>query len=68
MDTGNAVHYSQWIIPEATGIDALKLENTIASELLGDDEVAVELHAASLNYRELVIAKACMSFTWKVSY
>lgn len=48
--------YLQWVLPEATGLDALKLENATPGRL-GDKEVAVELHAASLNYRELVIVK-----------
>jgi NADPH:quinone reductase-like Zn-dependent oxidoreductase len=47
----------QWVLPSPTGIDALQLSESVTPTDLGDDEVAVDLYAASLNYRELVIIK-----------
>lgn len=49
--------YLTWTLPESSGIDSLTLQTDAPTKSLGDDEVAVELHAASLNYRELVVVK-----------
>ncbi|KAK4499332.1 hypothetical protein PRZ48_009845 [Zasmidium cellare] len=49
--------YSRWILPQTTGHQALVLDREATLGSVGDDEVVVEVHAASLNYRELVIAK-----------
>ncbi|KAK5171943.1 uncharacterized protein LTR77_003580 [Saxophila tyrrhenica] len=62
--TEENVSYSQWTLPEANGIDSLKLVQSAPIGPLGDNEVAVELHAASLNYRELVIAKNAFPPPW----
>ncbi|KAF2163988.1 hypothetical protein M409DRAFT_57090 [Zasmidium cellare ATCC 36951] len=51
------VKYSRWTLPPTTGHQALALDREATLGSVGDDEVVVELHAASLNYRELVVAK-----------
>lgn len=55
MATSNPVQ--QWVLPDADGLHSLKLEKPASLGLLADDEVEVEIHAASLNYRDLMIAK-----------
>ncbi len=58
MSSPSGTRFSHWTLPEANGVDSLILdENASIDGPLGDEEVAVELHAASLNYRELVIVK-----------
>lgn len=49
--------YARWILPQTTGHQALVLDREATLGSVGDNEVVVELHAASLNYRELAIAK-----------
>ena len=48
---------SQWTLPTTKGIQSLTLVPDATLESLAPDEVRVRLHAASLNYRDLVIAK-----------
>lgn len=48
---------SQWTLPEAKGIQSLVLIPNTTLDSLAPDEVRVKLYAASLNYRDLVIAK-----------
>lgn len=49
-----------WILKEQKGIDSLEIvEQTISA--VGDFDVLVKLHAASLNYRDIVIAKVRQS-------
>lgn len=52
-----AVKYSRWTLPQTTGHQALVLDREATLNSVEDDDVVVELHAASLNYRELVVAK-----------
>jgi NADPH:quinone reductase-like Zn-dependent oxidoreductase len=44
----------QWTLPATGGIDALKFSEATLPPLK-DDEVEVEMHAASLNYGDLLI-------------
>lgn len=47
----------QWTISDTkNGFDGLKFEN-VAIPRVGENEVLVKLHAASLNYRDLIIPK-----------
>lgn len=48
---------SQWTLPETKGIQSLVLIPNTTLDSLAPDEVRVKLYAASLNYRDLVIAK-----------
>lgn len=47
---------SQWTLQGQDGVESLVLKQKTLPEL-GDFEVLVRIHAASLNYRDLVIAK-----------
>jgi NADPH:quinone reductase-like Zn-dependent oxidoreductase len=49
--------FCRWVLESQNGIDSLKWEHNAVTKELGEHEVLVELHAASLNYRDLVIAK-----------
>ena len=42
------------------GIESLKLGRFKKPTDLADQEVLVELHAASLNYRDIVYAQVCL--------
>ncbi|KAK3669453.1 hypothetical protein LTR78_010673 [Recurvomyces mirabilis] len=62
--------YAQWTLPTTDGIHSLELdENIPVSSLppLGDGDVLVNIKAAALNYRELVIAKGTVPGTIKPS-
>lgn len=47
----------QWTLPKADAFHSLRLDEFVSSGLLDDHHVEVELHAAALNYRDLMIAK-----------
>lgn len=47
----------EWVLQGQDGIDSLVLESKTLSKHIGTNEVLIKLHAASLNYRELAIAK-----------
>ncbi|KAK0367684.1 zinc-binding dehydrogenase [Colletotrichum limetticola] len=49
--------FKQWTVEGATGFDSLKMAADVALPALGDKQVLVKFHAASLNYRDLAIAK-----------
>ncbi|KAL3481100.1 alcohol dehydrogenase [Aspergillus californicus] len=46
-----------WILTGQSGTDSLELAESYELPRLGPDDVLVQIHAASLNYRELAIAK-----------
>jgi NADPH:quinone reductase-like Zn-dependent oxidoreductase len=48
---------SQWTLDGQNGITSLKSGTTKLPTNLGENEVLVELRAASLNYRDIVLAK-----------
>ncbi|KAI5366020.1 putative GroES-like superfamily, alcohol dehydrogenase-like, NAD(P)-binding domain superfamily [Septoria linicola] len=48
---------AQWTLPTTKGFQSLVLVPDATLDSLADDKVRVRLHAASLNYRDLVIAK-----------
>lgn len=56
----------RWILTGQEGFEtSLKLEENIpipSAKELGENEVLVKVHAASLNYRELMIASPNVSF------
>jgi hypothetical protein len=50
----------QWTISDTkNGFDDLKFED-VAIPRVGENEVLVKLHAASLNYRDLIIPKVLL--------
>ncbi|KAK4548305.1 hypothetical protein LTR36_010175 [Oleoguttula mirabilis] len=57
MASQNNPTYAQWTLPASGGIDALQFDSAATLGRLLDDEVNVEIRAASVNYRELVIVK-----------
>lgn len=48
---------SGWVLNSQNGIESLMFVRDLALPSLKDDEVLVKIHAASLNYRELVLVK-----------
>ncbi|QDS67550.1 hypothetical protein FKW77_003010 [Venturia effusa] len=55
-------HTARWTLPTQNGIDSLKYEGSASIPDLREEEVLVEMHAASINYRDLVITKSAESF------
>lgn len=49
-----AAEMKQWVIGKTGSFDGLKLE-TAAMPTVGEHEVLVKFHAASLNYRDIMI-------------
>lgn len=52
----------QWIIEGTAGFDSLKFNESAPVPKLGDKDVLVKIHAASLNYRDLIIPKGQYPF------
>ena len=48
---------SQWTLPTTKGVNSLVLVPDATLDSPAANEVRVKLHAASLNYRDLMIAK-----------
>lgn len=46
-----------WVLNSQIGIESLNFFEQLPLPPLKEDEILVKLHAASLNYRELMIAK-----------
>lgn len=44
-----------WTVSALDGFDSLKLDREVPIPELSDNEVLVKFHAASLNYRDLII-------------
>lgn len=52
----------QWLIQGTDkGIDGLVKQDNVPIPEVGEHEVLVRLHGASLNYRDLIIPRACIS-------
>jgi hypothetical protein len=49
--------YTQWSLIGQDGIESLKCGQAEMPKDLGEHDVLVKIHAASLNYRDLVLAK-----------
>ncbi|KAH9810497.1 zinc-type alcohol dehydrogenase-like protein [Teratosphaeria destructans] len=52
----------QWTVAERIGFDGLKLDEKAPVPAVGDKDVLVKFHAASLNYRDLIISKGLYPF------
>ena len=50
----------QWTIEGRDGFDSLQLTKDAPVPELSDHDVLVQFHAASLNYRDLIIPKVCI--------
>lgn len=48
---------SAWILQGQNGVDSLNKVSNVKIPALGDHDVLVQLHAASLNHRDLAIAE-----------
>lgn len=48
-----------WVLNSQDGPDSLEFKEQFPIPALQDDEILVKLYGASLNHRELVIAKVC---------
>jgi len=48
---------NRWVLKGQKGLDSLEFQRGAPVPELGPEDVLVELRAASLNYRELVITK-----------
>lgn len=48
---------SAWILEGQNGVDSLNKVDNAKIPALGDHDVRVQLHAASLNHRDLAIAE-----------
>lgn len=46
-----------WVLNSQNGPDSLELKQDLPLPALKEDEILVKLYAASLNYRELMVAK-----------
>lgn len=46
-----------WVLNSQNGPDSLELKEKLPLPALKDDEILVKIYCASLNYRELMIAK-----------
>ncbi|EXJ95554.1 alcohol dehydrogenase [Capronia coronata CBS 617.96] len=51
-----------WVIQGSNGFDSLKLEKNRPVGEVGDHDCAVQIHAVSLNYRDLIIPKGMYPF------
>ncbi|KAF2204687.1 alcohol dehydrogenase [Delitschia confertaspora ATCC 74209] len=56
-----------WTVEGQNGFDSLKFNEKAQLPKLGDKDVLVKLHAASLNYRDLIIPKGKYPFPMKDS-
>jgi NADPH:quinone reductase-like Zn-dependent oxidoreductase len=46
-----------WVLNSQTGIESLNFLEQLPLPPMKEDEILVKIHAASLNYRELLIAE-----------
>ncbi|KAM5381808.1 hypothetical protein ACJZ2D_002798 [Fusarium nematophilum] len=52
----------QWVLRGANGFDSLEFQPDAPVPPIGDREVLVQIHAASLNFRDLIIARGSYPF------
>lgn len=57
MASTNINHFKQWQLSTTPGIDGLKFVEDASIGDFGEGEVVVEMHAASLNFMDLFVAK-----------
>ncbi|WKT53888.1 Polyketide synthase, enoylreductase domain [Fusarium oxysporum f. sp. vasinfectum] len=55
----------QWVLNGSNGFDSLEFQTDAPITSIGDREVLVRFHAASLNFRDLIIAKGHYPFPAK---
>jgi len=58
MATNDIRPFKQWRLTAKRTIDDLKIVKDVSIGQVGNEDVLVELHAASLNYLDLFVAKA----------
>jgi len=57
MASRTAKRFKQWQITATRGIEGLRLVDDASVDEVGNEEVLIELHAASLNFMDLFVAK-----------
>lgn len=58
----------QWLVQGTDkGIDGLVKQDNVPIPEVGENEVLVRLHGASLNYRDLIIPRACLPIQFALS-
>jgi NADPH:quinone reductase-like Zn-dependent oxidoreductase len=65
MATGT---FKQWVLDSQNGVESLVSRQVQIPAELGEHEVLMKIHAASLNYRDLVIAKVNRQFSFPMPY
>jgi NADPH:quinone reductase-like Zn-dependent oxidoreductase len=55
-------NFQQWVLDSQNGIESLVSRQAQVPKVVGEHEVLVRIHAASLNYRDLAIAKVPINF------
>ncbi|KAJ4129468.1 hypothetical protein NW765_016341 [Fusarium oxysporum] len=55
----------QWVLSDTNGFDSLEFQSDAPIPSIGNREVLVQIHAASLNFRDLMIAKGQYPFPLK---
>ncbi|RFU74621.1 alcohol dehydrogenase [Trichoderma arundinaceum] len=57
--------FKQWILPDAKGFNSLQISSATIPSDVGDYEVLINFHFASLNYRDIVVAQGNNPFPLK---
>ncbi|QYS97762.1 PKS_ER domain-containing protein [Trichoderma simmonsii] len=57
--------FKQWVLRDANGVESLHLSSATIPSTIGDYDVLVNLHFASLNYRDILIAQGKNPFPLK---
>lgn len=54
--------FKQWVLNDAKGFESLQISSSTIPTAINDYDVLVNLHFASLNYRDIIIAQvgACL--------
>jgi NADPH:quinone reductase-like Zn-dependent oxidoreductase len=59
---------NRWVLTSQKGLNSLEFQKGAPVPELGQEDVLVELRAASLNYRELVITKVSLRAACSILY
>ncbi|KAI9688695.1 MAG: hypothetical protein M1822_001052 [Bathelium mastoideum] len=63
--SGSHVSGKTWRVVEHNGFEGLKLEDDVLEEHIGDYDCLVKIEAASLNFRDLMVAQGTYPFPMK---
>ena len=59
---------ASWVLNDQKGVDGLQYVEQLELPQVGENDVLVKLHAASLNYRDLAISKVSPTFLALILY